>query len=56
MAYLKDLDRVCDELGCARRATKALYSTRNAEMGRYCAKCAARALRRLQGREDANGR
>lgn len=36
-AHLRDLVRPCQHAGCAKAATVALYNTRNAHMGDYCA-------------------
>lgn len=51
MAYLIDIQRQCDKCK-ASRATKRLFNTRNAPCGDYCSKCAPRALKELQRREQ----
>lgn len=48
-AHLKDLPQhKCQS--CGKKATKELYNTKNAPLGRYCARCGQRALREHKAR------
>lgn len=49
MAYLRSIDT--PKCSCGAKATKTLLNSRNATMGDYCAKCAARRLRELKASE-----
>jgi hypothetical protein len=51
MAHLIDVRVRCD--GCGRRdATHALYNSRNAPVGNYCARCKDRALEEIRKKEQ----
>ena len=46
--YTKDLNEPCNDADCSAQATKELFNTFNASMGRFCAKHARQKVAKLK--------
>lgn len=54
MAHLRDIViRDCGWMGCHAKSKVTLYNARNAQLGDYCRKHGAQALKQFQAQEDA---
>lgn len=52
-AYIRSIEQECQGAGCTKRATVAVYNSKNAKYGEYCKRCGQRALKRLQAMEGS---